>query len=58
MDFDRLIEKINRVQKGGTRSKRLSSELVAGQSELSKAQKILVDLYPDYKSGIITNKTP
>ncbi len=56
VDFDRLIEKINRVQKGGTRSKRLSSELVAGQSELSKAQKILVDLYPDYKSGIITRE--
>ena len=56
VDFDRLIEKINRVQKGGTRSKRLSSELVAGQSELAKAQKILVDLYPDYKSGIITRE--
>lgn len=56
VDFDRLIEKINRVRKGGTRSKRLSSELVANQNELEKSQKILLDLYPDYKSGIITRE--
>ncbi|MDE7083215.1 MAG: recombinase family protein [Clostridia bacterium] len=53
VDFDRLLEKINRVQKGGARSKRLSAELSSNQKELERAQKILLDLYPDYKSGII-----
>ncbi len=56
VDFDRLLEKINRANKGGARSKRLTAELVANQKELEKAQKILLDLYPDYKSGIISRE--
>lgn len=56
VDFDRLLEKINRVQKGGARSKRLSQELSSNQNELSKAQKILLDLYPDFKSGLISRE--
>ena len=56
VDFDKLIEKINRVQKGGARSKRLTAELSANQKELEKSQKILLDLYPDFKNGLISRQ--
>ncbi len=56
VDFDRLLEKINRVKKGGARSKRLSEALSASMKELEKSKKILLDLYPDYKSGIISGE--
>lgn len=53
VDFDRLLEKINRARKGGVKSKRLSAELAANEKELEKSKKILLDLYPDFKNGII-----
>ncbi len=56
VDFDKLLEKINRVQKGGARSKRLTAELSANQNELEKSQKILLDLYPDFKNGLISRE--
>lgn len=56
VDFDRLLEKINRVRKGGARSKRLTAELAASERELEKSKKLLLDIYPDYKSGIINTE--
>ena len=56
VDFDRLIEKINQAQHSGATSKRLESELSAKENELAKSQKILLELYPDFKSGLLTRE--
>ncbi len=54
VDFDSLIEKIDRErQKSGT-PKRLAEELARNERELSKANALLIDLYPDYKSGLLS----
>lgn len=53
VDFDRLVEKINKADRGGKSSK-LSSELSAKERELAKFRKILLDVYPDYKNGLLT----
>ena len=54
VDFDRLIEKINRAQKGGVKSKRLSAELAANEREKERSEKILLELYPDFKNGLLS----
>lgn len=54
VDFDRLIEKINKAQKGGVKSKRLSTELAANVREKEKTEKILLELYPDFKNGLLS----
>lgn len=56
VDFDRLIEKINRAKKNGVTSKRLSAELSARERDVEKAKKILLDAYPDYKCGLLTKE--
>ncbi len=56
VDFDKLIEKINHAQHKGATSKRLEGELLVKENELAKSQKILLELYPDYKSGLLTRE--
>ena len=56
VDFDRLIEKINSAQHRSATSKRLEGELSAKETELAKSQKILLELYPDFKSGLLTRE--
>ncbi len=56
VDFDRLCEKVNKAQKSGGKSKRLAAELVQAEREEEKAQNVLLDLYPDYKNGILSRE--
>lgn len=53
VDFDEVLKKMNEEERKSGIENRLQAELSAKRKELEKAQKILVDLYPDYKSGII-----
>lgn len=57
VDFERLIEKINKARRTGGKSKRLNSELVSKKREKERAQKILTDLYPDYKNGLLSRES-
>ncbi|MDE7440515.1 MAG: recombinase family protein [Clostridia bacterium] len=54
VDFDRLTNKINNELINSDRSKRLNAMISAKRQEIDKANKILVDIYPDYKSGLIS----
>ncbi len=54
VDFDRLIKKINRERKGGGESERLNAALSAKKRQLEITNNLLLDLYPDYKSGILS----
>lgn len=54
VDFDRLIEKVNKVRQNSGRSKRLEAEFARIEHEAEKAQNLLLDLYPDFKSGILS----
>lgn len=53
VDLDRLTDKINREQINSERTGRLNSLITAKKQEREKANKILLDIYPDYKSGLI-----
>lgn len=53
VDFDKTIEKMNAQARKSDRTKRLNSELELKKKELSKTQNILLDLYPDYKDGVL-----
>lgn len=53
VDFDKTIEKMNAQARKSDRAKRLNSELELKKKELSKTQNILLDLYPDYKDGVL-----
>lgn len=54
VDFDRLIGKIDQAQRKSGTPKRLSEELVRRERALGRANALLLDLYPDYKSGILS----
>lgn len=53
VDFDKTIEKMNAQARKSDRAKRLNSELDLKKKELDKTQSILLDLYPDYKDGVL-----
>lgn len=56
VNFDRLADKVKLAQKNGARTKRLASELNETRNRLVKAQKLLLDIYPDYKNGILSRE--
>lgn len=56
VNFDRLADKVKLAQKNGARTKRLASELNENRNRLVKAQKLLLDIYPDYKNGILSRE--
>lgn len=51
--FDKLIKSISNNNKADKSSQRLNGQIETKQKEISDAQKILLDLYPDFKSGLI-----
>ena len=53
VDFDKLKDKIGDQLINNSRAKRLNTLISAKRHEVDKANKILVDIYPDYKSGLI-----
>lgn len=55
-DFDKLIEYINSQPNANKESKSLKNQIAAKQKEVAAAQKILVDLYPDFKAQLITRE--
>ena len=53
VDLDRLNDKINKELINSDKSKRLNALITAKRQEIERSNKILVDIYPDYKSGLI-----
>ena len=53
VDLDRLNDKINKELINSDRTKRLNTLITDKRQEVEKANKILVDIYPDFKSGLI-----
>lgn len=56
VDFDKLIESINANSNADRQSQRLQNQIAAKQKEIAEAQKILLDLYPDFKTGLISKE--
>jgi hypothetical protein len=53
VDMDSLIEQINNSPNRNVSSDRLRRAIASNGREREKIKKILLDLYPDYKSGLI-----
>ena len=56
VDFERIAERADKAQKRSGILKQLEGELAGRGRELEKAQRLLLDLYPDYKSGILSRE--
>lgn len=56
VNFDRLSAKVRLAQKNSEYSKRLATELNAKRADYEKAQKMLIDIYPDFKSGLLSRE--
>lgn len=52
-EFDGALAKINADKSAARRSERLSADISARRSEVKTAERMLVELYPDYKSGLV-----
>lgn len=53
VDFDRVISKMTAEERRNGSKRRLCDELELRNREYFKNQKILTELYPDYKSGLL-----
>ena len=53
VNFDKMRDKINNELINNDRMKRLNTLISAKRHEADKAHKILLEIYPDYKSGLI-----
>lgn len=56
VDFNQLIEKIDNARNKSKVSQRLERELSVKESELIKLRKVLLELYPDFKNGLLTRE--
>lgn len=56
VDFDKLIESINANSNADKTSQRLQGQIFSKQKEIAEAQKILLEIYPDFKTGLINKE--
>lgn len=56
VDFNKLIENINSSSNADKKSQRLQNQVTEKQNEIAFTQKILLDLYPDFKLGLISKE--
>ena len=54
VDFDKMIADINKRKSTDNRSSILFSAIDTQKAEIDTAKKMLLDLYPDYKAGILS----
>ncbi|MCH5165226.1 MAG: recombinase family protein [Clostridiales bacterium] len=54
VDFDRIIGEINKVSSCNNKSSRLLAVISSKNAEIKSTKKILQDLYPDYKAGLLS----
>ncbi len=55
-DFSNLIERIDSCNDTDKATIRLRNQIKAKENEIADAKKILIDLYPDFKSGLISKE--
>ena len=53
VDYEKALEKMNRQSLKNLKAAKLNGSLDMRKRELERAKRILTDLYPDYKEGII-----
>lgn len=56
VDFERLFRELDAAERQSGTSRRLSAELARSEREEQRANGLLLDLYPDYKGGIISRE--
>lgn len=56
VDMEQAIEVINQCKKKNTQSEKLQKQLEAAKEEEVAAESMILDLYPDWKSGMITSE--
>ena len=56
VDFEALRKKVGETKKREGAQKRFEEELGQCERETQKAQSLLVELYPDYKSGVLSRE--
>jgi len=56
VDMEALIKTINESENANSASQRLEAALAANRTERRKAEGILLDLYPDYKIGLLSEQ--
>ena len=54
VDFDKIICNISKSKSCNNKSERLLSTVNAKNIEIESAKKMLLDLYPDYKAGLLS----
>ncbi len=54
VDFDKMISDINKRKSSDNRSAMLLSAIDGKKAEIDTAKKLLLDIYPDYKAGILS----
>lgn len=57
VEMDSLINAIRNSDQAASASEKLERALAAQQKELDRCEKMLIDLYPDYKSGLISQNS-
>lgn len=56
VDMDEAIKSINTNEKTNKESARLNKMLEQAKNEVEKAERMMLDLYPDWKSGVISKE--
>ena len=56
VDFEQLLKKVERKKGESEICKQLKAERSAKEREAEKSRKLLLELYPDYKSGLLSRE--
>lgn len=56
VNYESLSQKVRLARSGGGKASRITAELNAKRGELLKAQRLLTEIYPDFKSGILSRE--
>lgn len=56
VDFDRLLSKIDETKGKAARSARLEADNSRRKGEIAEAERMLIELYPDLKNGLLSRE--
>lgn len=56
VNYQSLSQRVRLARSGGGTASRITAELNARRGELLKAQRLLTEIYPDFKSGILSRE--
>lgn len=56
VDFDRLLSKLDETKGKAARSARLEADISRRKGEIAEAERMLIELYPDFKNGLLSRE--